>query len=120
LVQLVPAFVEVAKPMSDAPPLNRRPIWRAVTIVEPEAKMPGSTSVACWLSEFVKVSVLNRAGKARGGSEGVLWPPPHPNIENRASTTSVKAKQALVTQPMRVVAHDRLAYSGMRAQATPT
>ena len=82
LVQLVPPFVEVAKPISEAPPLYRRPTWKAVTMVEPEAKMPGSTSVACWLSELVKVSVLNRVSAICGGvgevgtAQACCWPPP--------------------------------------------
>ncbi len=76
-VQLAPPLVEVAKPMSDPPPLNLRPAWKAVMIVEPEANMPGSTSVACWLSELVKGSVLKRVianccgGGGGEGSEGV-------------------------------------------------
>src|SRR5271165_4365108 len=97
-VQLVPPFVEVAKPMSEAPPLNLRPTWKAVTIVEPDANMPGSTSVACWLSELVKMSALNRVSENCGGGggwvgcEGVLWPPPHPVIQSRANTASAVGK----------------------------
>jgi hypothetical protein len=33
--------------MSVAPPLKTRPTWKAVTMVEPHAKVSGSTSVAC-------------------------------------------------------------------------
>src|ERR671938_382951 len=35
LVHDVPLFVDVAQPMSDAPPLKKRPNWAAATIVEP-------------------------------------------------------------------------------------
>src|ERR1700730_17937711 len=59
LVHVVPASVEVAKPMSAPPPLEMRPTWNALTIVEPKANVSGSTSVACWLVALVKVSVLN-------------------------------------------------------------
>jgi len=40
-------LVLVAKPISVAPPLKTRPVWKAVTKVEPRAKVSGSTSVAC-------------------------------------------------------------------------
>src|ERR1700674_3545275 len=59
LVQVVPPSVEVEKPMSAPPPLALRPTWNALTLVEPEANVSGSTSVGCWLVAFVKVSVLN-------------------------------------------------------------
>src|SRR2546425_10817860 len=59
LVKLFPPLVEVAKPMAEAPPLKKRPTWKAETKVEPEAKVSGSTSVACWLVLLVKGSELN-------------------------------------------------------------
>src|SRR5438128_7469876 len=58
LVQLLPPSVEVAKPMSEAPPLKKRPTWKVETKVEPEAKVSGSTSVACWLVLLVNGSLL--------------------------------------------------------------
>jgi hypothetical protein len=42
-VHEAPAFVEVAQPISDAPPPKNRPDWNAATIVEPKANVSGST-----------------------------------------------------------------------------
>src|SRR5438874_3919781 len=55
-------------------------------MVEPNAKLSGSTSVACWLVEFVKVSVLSfTSGTVAGGNNETLLgmklevdPPPQP------------------------------------------
>src|SRR6266705_4237658 len=58
-VQDLPPLVDVAKPMFEAPPSKNRPTWNAETIVDPEAKVSGSTSVLCWLVAFVYGSVLN-------------------------------------------------------------
>src|SRR5260370_1508820 len=58
LVKVLPPLVEVAKPMSEAPPLKKRPTWEAATRVEPEAKGSGSASVLCWLSVLVNRSGL--------------------------------------------------------------
>ena len=49
LLNVLPPSVEVAKPISEEPPLKKRPTWKADTIVEPNAKVSGSTSVRCWL-----------------------------------------------------------------------
>src|SRR6266700_7416300 len=57
-VQLFPPLVDVAKPMFEAPPLKKRPTWKAETMVLPEAKVSGSTSVACWLVVLVYGSLL--------------------------------------------------------------
>src|SRR5580693_8348439 len=82
LIHWAPAFVDVAKPMSDAPPLKMRPTWNALTIVEPDAAALASTSVACWLPGLVKVSVLSRVSATVGGGVVVccggweLDPPP--------------------------------------------
>jgi hypothetical protein len=46
-------LVEVAKPMAEPPPSKNRPTWKALTIVEPKAKVSGSTSVRCWLVGLV-------------------------------------------------------------------
>src|SRR6266496_6374136 len=59
LVKLFPPLVDVAKPMSEAPPLKKRPTWKADTIVEPKAKVSGSTSVLCWLVVLVYGSLLS-------------------------------------------------------------
>jgi len=72
--QVTPPSVEVAKPMSEAPPSKKRPIWKTATSVEPKAATAGSTSVACWLDGFEKVSVLSLCSS--GG--GLLEPPPVP------------------------------------------
>ena len=59
LVHVVPPSIEVENPISAPPPLEMRPTWNALTIVEPKANVSGSTSVACWLVALVKVSVLS-------------------------------------------------------------
>src|SRR6266571_4445766 len=59
LVKLLPPLVEVANPMLEAPPLKKRPTWKAETMVEPKAKVSGSTSVACWLVVLVYGSLLS-------------------------------------------------------------
>jgi len=46
--------------MLDAPPSKKRPVWNAEITVEPNAKVSGSTWVACWLSGLVYGSVLIR------------------------------------------------------------
>src|SRR5919199_714609 len=53
----VPLVVDVAQPMSDAPPSKKRPNCPAATRVEPNEYESGSTIVLCWLVEFVKGSV---------------------------------------------------------------
>src|SRR5262245_10900792 len=44
--------------MFDEPPVPKRPACVVTTIVEPNAKLSGSTSVACWLVKFLYGSVL--------------------------------------------------------------
>src|SRR5216684_4185661 len=58
LVKPFPPLVDVAKPMLEAPPLKKRPTWKAETKVLPEARVSGSTSVACWLVLLVYGSLL--------------------------------------------------------------
>src|SRR5712692_4599191 len=58
-LKFFPPLVDVAKPISEAPPLKKRPTWKAETRVEPEAKVSGSTSVACWLVLLVNGSLLS-------------------------------------------------------------
>src|SRR5215467_13521124 len=58
--QVAPPSPERAKPMSVEPPLTNRPTWNVATTVLPAAKVSGSTSVACWLVEFVNGSLLTR------------------------------------------------------------
>ena len=47
LVHEAPLFVDVAQPMSVAPPSKKRPNWAAATIVEPDEYVSGSTIVLC-------------------------------------------------------------------------
>src|SRR5215472_16860495 len=58
--QVAPPSPERTKPISVAPPLKKRPTWKAPTTVllAGAAKVSGSTSVACWLVEFVNMSLL--------------------------------------------------------------
>src|SRR5437763_6925219 len=52
LVHDMPLFVEVAKPLSQAPPSVKRPVWATATIVEPAEKVSGSTTVLCWAGQL--------------------------------------------------------------------
>src|SRR5258708_37666391 len=61
LVKLLPPLVEVANPISEAPPLKKRPTWKVETRVEPKAKVSGSTSVRCWLVLLVNGALLSWA-----------------------------------------------------------
>src|SRR5205823_13723225 len=57
--QVAPPSSDVAQSMSEHPSLfTNRPCWNALTIVLPNEKVSGSTSVACWLSVLVNGSVL--------------------------------------------------------------
>jgi len=47
LVHDTPLFVDVAQPMSDAPPSKKRPSWGAETMVDPNEYESGSTIVLC-------------------------------------------------------------------------
>jgi hypothetical protein len=53
LVQVVPLLVVVAQPILDDPPSKKRPTWKALTVVEPQENVSGSTSLACMLLLFV-------------------------------------------------------------------
>ena len=48
LVHELPLFVDVAKPMSFAPPSKKTATWATATIVEPAEYVSGSTTVLCW------------------------------------------------------------------------
>src|SRR5438874_10708689 len=94
LVHVAPPLIEVAKPMSAPPPLKIRPTWNALTIVEPKAKVSGSTSVACWLVLLVKVSVLNLLSGISGGGVVcvcVLLPEPHAGRMASEIDTAIRA-----------------------------
>src|SRR5258706_15210457 len=66
LVQAPPLLVEVAKPMSHAPPSKTRPTWKVATIVEPLEKVSGSTSVWWYV-------VLEAVQGAAGKGAVLLW-----------------------------------------------
>src|SRR3954469_8760851 len=57
-LQVAPPSLERETPMSVAPPLKKRPTWKADTIVLPFENVSGSTSVACWLVGFWYGSAL--------------------------------------------------------------
>jgi hypothetical protein len=63
-LHVAPLSVEVAKPMSDAPPSKKRPNCAAATIVEPNEYVSGSTIVLCWLVAFVNGSNAIRVSAA--------------------------------------------------------
>src|SRR5258706_16160588 len=71
LVKCAPLLVDVAKPMSDDPPLKNRPTWKVDTTVEPNEKVSGSTSVRWLLVGFVNGSELIcvRAGCAASADQ---------------------------------------------------
>src|ERR1700704_3242668 len=110
LVQVVPPSVEVAKPMSAPPPVKMRPTWNALTIVEPNANVSGSTSVACWLVALVKVSVLNLVSgiSAGGGLEFVdaEVPEPHAGVNAIKTERTIKAGSPCLS-PRRLIQRSR-------------
>src|SRR5437762_2739896 len=57
---VAPPSPDRTNPMSVAPPLKNRPTWKVPTTVLPNAKVSGSTSVACWLVGLVNGSELTR------------------------------------------------------------
>src|SRR6185437_2102376 len=90
--------------MSAPPPPEIRATWKLVIIVEPNEKLPGSTSVACWLVELVKVSVLSlTSGVVAGGNPAPkldplleLGPGLSPQPTELATTESASANTAHV------------------------
>src|SRR6266568_1521980 len=99
LLQVVPESVEVAKPISAAPPPKMRPIWKAVTMVDPKEAVPASTSVACCPDGLVKVSMLNftSATFCVGGCCGEAGvagadPPPQAVVNANANSPARRAK----------------------------
>ena len=76
LVQLAPLLVDVAHPMSLAPPSGKRPVWNTPTTVEPNENVSGSSSVWWKLLVFVYGSVLTWVtGTANAGSARAIDPP---------------------------------------------
>src|SRR5690348_13832422 len=77
--------------MSAEPPAfpGFRETWKLVIIVDPNAKLDGSTSVACWVLEFVNGSALNfTKGVVAGGKfepepllDGRKEPGPEPQLK---------------------------------------
>src|SRR5579884_110454 len=97
--QVLPLSVEVAQPISEAPPLKKRPDCTTMTIVEPYESVSGSTWVLCWLDLLVKGSLLSRrsvglppAAKARA----VVV-----SVSSRATLTAMAAR---ARQPEREIA----------------
>ena len=79
-------------------------------MVEPDANIPGSTSVACWLSGLVNLSVLNCVSEicCVGGGEGAgepgsddMLPLPHASMQERADTASAQRKHVLAMSLLR-------------------
>jgi len=64
-------------------------------MVGPNAKLPGSTSVACWLVALVKVSVLSltkgtvAGGNVGGGLEKSRLPDPEPQADARSMAVRI-------------------------------
>ena len=57
----------------------------------------GSTSVACWLVELVKRSVLRRVS-SEGGGGGLLEPPLSPEFEPDPQAVKLASSRAATTQ----------------------
>ena len=73
-------------------------------MVDPKEKLSGSTSVACWLVELVKVSVLSltsgtvAAGKEKNGLlEFELDPEPQPAVARRIMANPSAATQRTIS-----------------------
>ena len=72
-VQVAPPSVDVAQPLSTEPASVIRPTWNVATIVEPQAKLSGSTSVACVPGSVgLYVSVLSRTVAAEAGDASAV------------------------------------------------
>jgi hypothetical protein len=83
-----------------------RPTWKAVTMVEPNAALLGSTSVACWLEVLVNVSVLSFVSATGGGGGGggpwllpELLPDPQPERIRTNAKADTAAVLAIATLP---------------------
>ena len=81
--------------MSEAPPLKNRPTWKVARTVDPEAKVSGSTSVACWLVGLVNGSALTRVS-------GTLAEAAAANAK-RAMAANVPSKAADRTHAVRIM-----------------
>ena len=69
-------------------------------MVDPKAKLPGSTSVACWLVEFVNVSVLSLiSGTVAGGKVEPPGPPPEVDFELEPQLRIATIAKAAESQP---------------------
>src|SRR5215467_711455 len=107
--------------MSAAPPPKIRPTWKEEIIVVPKVKLSGSTSVACWLLELVKASVLSftngtvAGGKLVDGFERNWFPRvPEPQALARNKTTPILGVIA-----SRITVHDVAAFCGIFETAGP-
>jgi hypothetical protein len=98
VVQDAPLFVDVEKPMAQAPPSKIRPTWYAATMVEPEEKVSGST-FARWLvaEEALQVAWVNGSvPMSFVAADAVVGPPTTP-------AASVQAARVLRTARRRGV-----------------
>src|SRR5712691_10303744 len=95
-VHFFPPLVEVAKPMLEAPPLKKRPTWKAETMVEPKAKVSGSTSVACWLVVLVYGSLLNWSKVTWAKAEIVVA-----SANRRAKVTATRVRVSHLNREIR-------------------
>src|SRR4029453_10200759 len=74
--------------MPDAPPpLTKRPCWNAATIVDPDANVSGSTSVACWLVGLVNGSELSWVRATLARAADAVIPIAKPKATATASAT---------------------------------
>src|SRR5947208_2016195 len=90
--QVAPPSPERTTPMSLAPPLKKRPTWKAATTVPWSANVSGSTSVACWLVGFVYGSELTCVS--------ATFAPATPAIVRTPATASTTARRHRRNSPL--------------------
>src|SRR6478752_5317282 len=93
--QVAPPFPERTKPISVDPPLKKRPTWNALTTVLPNAKVSGSSSVACWLEELVNGSALTGVN--------ATFAPATPEPTSSPTATATPHRDARRVHPMVVM-----------------
>ena len=80
--------------MSEAPPSLNLPVCAAITMVDPNAKVSGSTWVACALVLLVNVSLLILVRGTAAYADGVLT--------NTAAVAAAASTPARMYQRMRI------------------
>src|SRR5260370_26259910 len=95
-VNLLPPLLEVANPISVAPPPKMRPTWKAETSVLPAERVSCSTSVACWPGPTVNGSLLNWSRVVLARAEIVVA-----SANRRAKVTATRVRGNHLKQEIR-------------------